>query len=107
MEREANSVQYEKATCKASADACNGQTLLSVVCDDRDDCSGGNVCCGFRRNPGPPGLRYVATQCVAAAMCTLAQGGVRICDPNKRPDECPNGSDCRASTALPGFHVCQ
>jgi hypothetical protein len=68
-------------------------TGVPVHCDDRTDCSAGQVCCGSLST---------GTFTGSACKASCAAGDVQLCAVNA---ECAKGS-CKASTAVPGFSTC-
>jgi hypothetical protein len=81
-------------------------TGLSIPCDDKTDCPGGQVCCGsFDQNTG-----YKSVSCQSSCGPGPIPGttGVRLCDPSNPIDECASiGASCQASGSLHGYYVCK
>jgi hypothetical protein len=72
-------------------------TGAALQCDDRTDCSGGDVCCGAF-----PSGAFAGTSCQASCASAAASGDVQFCNVDA---ECAKGT-CKPLTSVPGFTGC-
>jgi hypothetical protein len=82
--------------CVGIAASCGG--ALALPCDDKADCSGGQLCCAMTHN----GNGFL--QSVSCSSSCVGSNPLQLCDP--ATNECVSGS-CQPYSMLPGDYACQ
>lgn len=84
--------------------ACNQGVPLR--CDDKTDCSLGQVCCAAFDSGGGG---YRGSQCSFTCTVSPIPGttAVQLCDPKNPVSECDAGKTCSPSGSLPGYSYCK
>jgi hypothetical protein len=94
--------QYTYAfVCEPLSDLVQCAAGVGIYCDDDHDCASG-LCCGDLDSQN----HYAKVSCKATCSGYVwPYTQIHFCDP-KAP-KCDGNQTCTASTALPGYHVCQ
>jgi hypothetical protein len=95
--------QYTYAfACEPLSDLVQCAAGLGIYCDSDHDCPDSGVCCGDL--DGQNHFAKVSCKPTCTGQ-TWPYTEIHFCDP-KNPD-CDSNQKCAASTALPGYYVCQ
>lgn len=87
--------------CEPLTDLAHCPAGIPIYCDDDQDCSGGQVCCGDLGYQ-----QYSKVSCKAT--CTgVVYGAQQIHFCNPKQPLCDSGQTCKPSMVMTGYFVCQ
>jgi hypothetical protein len=111
-QRPVNVSIFDKYTCKAPGN-CTGSLQAEFSCDDRNDCSGTQICCATFLSLAAGGAgAYTKSACSEPAQCVgdpfKNTTALQFCDLTRTiPGDCPVGKICKVSTNVLGYGFCE